>query len=174
MPNFAVALLLMLVFSLKFRLFPTLGVGDYNDPGSILSHLVLPAVALGLRDSATLSRMTRASMMNLLRQDYVTTARAKGLSEGKVILKHALKNALVGTITIISLEFGHILGSTVVIETVFGRPGLGTLIVQAIDSRDYPQLQGTLIVFAVCIIATNLIADLLYRWADPRIMNNAS
>jgi peptide/nickel transport system permease protein len=174
MPNFAFALLLMFVFSFSLNLFPMLGVGDWRNPLDFASHLVLPALALGLRDAATLSRMLRASMVALLRQDYITTARAKGLSEPVVVLKHAMKNALVGAITIISLEFGHVLGSTVVIETVFGRPGLGTLIVQAISARDYPQLQGALIVFAVCIILINLIADLLYRWADPRIAYGAA
>lgn len=168
-PGFALALVLMLVFAVNLSWFPLLGVGEPGEPGSIIYHLVLPALALGLRDAATIARLTRASMLNLMREDFITTARAKGLSEGTVIFKHALKNTLVALVTVISLEFSHILGGTVVIETVFGRPGVGTLIVQAISARDYPMLQGTVLMLAFLVIAINLATDLLYRAVDPRI-----
>lgn len=168
-PSFALALVLMLIFALKLDWFPMLGGGDIHDSGSILLHLVLPALALGLRDAAIIARLTRASMLTLLREDFITTARAKGLAERVVIFKHALKNVLVGLVTVVSLEFSHILGGTVVIETVFGRPGVGTLILQAISARDYPLLQGTVLMFAFLVIVINLLTDLIYRAIDPRI-----
>jgi glutathione transport system permease protein len=168
-PGFALALVLMLIFSVYLDWLPLLGVGEPGDPGSLIIHLILPALALALRDAATIARLTRALMLSLLREDYITTARAKGLPEFSVIFKHALKNALVGVLTVISLEFSHTLGGAVVIETMFGRPGVGSLIVQAISARDYPQLQGTVLFFAFCIIVINLLTDLLYRAIDPRI-----
>jgi ABC-type dipeptide/oligopeptide/nickel transport system permease component len=168
-PSFALALLLMLIFSVYLNWLPLIGVGEEGDAGSIITHLILPALALALRDAATIARLTRAMMLSLLREDYITTARAKGLSESAIIFKHALKNALVGILTVVSLEFSHTLGGAVVIETMFGRPGIGSLIVQAISARDYPQLQGAVLFFAFCIIVINLVTDLLYRAIDPRI-----
>jgi len=162
MPSFWLGLLLIFAFSLKFRLFPATGGGD-------LRHLVLPAVTLGLGASAIIARLTRSSMLEVLRHEYVTTARAKGLRESRVIIRHALKNALIPVVTIFGLQFGHLLAGTVVIETVFGRPGIGRLIVDAILNKDFPLVQGIVLVVAISYVVVNLIVDLLYAFLDPRI-----
>ena len=162
MPSFWLGLLLIFAFSLKVRLFPATGGGD-------LRHLVLPAVTLGLGASAIIARLTRSSMLEVLRHEYVTTARAKGLRESRVIIRHALKNALIPVVTIFGLQFGQLLAGTVVIETVFGRPGIGRLIVDAILNKDFPLVQGIVLVVAISYVVVNLIVDLLYAFLDPRI-----
>ncbi len=162
MPSFWLGLLLIFAFSLRFRLFPATGGGD-------LKHLVLPAVTLGLGASAIIARLTRSSMLEVMRNEYVTTARAKGLRESRVIIRHALKNALIPVVTIFGLQFGQLLAGTVVIETVFGRPGIGRLIVDAILNKDFPLVQGIVLVVAISYVVVNLIVDLLYAWLDPRI-----
>lgn len=162
MPSFWLGLLLIFAFSLKFKLFPATGGGD-------LKHLVLPAVTLGLGASAIIARLTRSSMLEVMRNEYVTTARAKGLRESRVIIRHALKNALIPVVTIFGLQFGQLLAGTVVIETVFGRPGIGRLIVDAILSKDFPLVQGIVLVVAISYVFVNLIVDLLYAFLDPRI-----
>ena len=169
MPSFWLALLLMYVFSVYLDWFPLIGGGDLSSPLNFLYYLILPALALGMRDAASVSRIVRSTMLDLLQQDYILTARAKGLPERMVIFKHALRNAMVTTLTVVSLEFGYTLGGTIIIEAVFSRPGIGTLVVQAINARDYPQLQGTVLFFAFCFIVVNLVTDLLYRVIDPRI-----
>jgi len=173
-PSFVLAIVLILFFAYYLDWFPILGSGDLSDPASALRHLILPAMSLALRDAATISRLTRASMISILSQDFIIAARAKGIPEWRILLKHALRNSLVATITIAALEFGYTLGGTAVIETVFGRPGLGTLMIQAINARDYPQIQGTILVFAFSIILINLLADFLYQLVDPRIALDAS
>jgi ABC-type dipeptide/oligopeptide/nickel transport system permease component len=150
------------VVSLRLRLLPATGGGD-------LQHLVLPAVTLGLGAAAILARLTRSSMLEVLRQEYVTTARAKGLREWAVIGRHALKNALIPVVTIFGLQFGQLLAGTVVVETVFGRPGLGRLIVDGILNKDFPMVQGVVLVIAVSYVLVNLMVDLLYAVLDPRI-----
>ncbi len=162
MPSFWLGLLLIFAFSLRFRLFPATGGGD-------LKHLILPAVTLGLGASAIIARLTRSSMLEVLRNEYVTTARAKGLKESRVIIRHALKNALIPVVTIFGLQFGQLLAGTVVIETVFGRPGIGRLIVDAILNKDFPLVQGIVLVVAISYVVVNLIVDLLYAFLDPRI-----
>jgi ABC-type dipeptide/oligopeptide/nickel transport system permease component len=162
MPSFWLGLLLIFGFSLHWRLFPATGGGD-------LQHLVLPAVTLGLGASAILARLTRSSMLEVLRQEYVTTARAKGLREFAVIGRHALKNALIPVVTIFGLQFGQLLAGTVVIETVFSRPGIGRLIVDAILNKDFPVIQGVVLVVAVSYVLVNLLVDLAYAMLDPRI-----
>jgi peptide/nickel transport system permease protein len=162
MPSFWLGLLLIFGFSLHWRLFPATGGGD-------LQHLVLPAVTLGLSASAILARLTRSSMLEVLRQEYVTTARAKGLREFAVIGRHALKNALIPVVTIFGLQFGQLLAGTVVIETVFSRPGVGRLIVDAILNKDFPVIQGVVLVVAVSYVLVNLVVDLAYAMLDPRI-----
>jgi len=162
MPSFWLGLLLIFGFSLHWRLFPATGGGD-------LQHLVLPAVTLGLGASAILARLTRSSMLEVLRQEYVTTARAKGLREFAVIGRHALKNALIPVVTIFGLQFGQLLAGTVVIETVFSRPGIGRLIVDAILNKDFPVIQGVVLVVAVSYVLVNLLVDLAYAVLDPRI-----
>src|SRR5215471_14634127 len=162
MPSFWLGLLLIFLLSLRLRLLPATGGGD-------VQHLVLPAITLGLGAAAILARLTRSSMLEVLRQEYVTTARAKGLAEWLVILRHALSNALIPVVTIFGLQFGQLLAGTVVVETVFARPGLGRLIVDGILNKDFPMVQGVVLVIAVCYVVVNLMVDLLYAVLDPRI-----
>jgi ABC-type dipeptide/oligopeptide/nickel transport system permease component len=162
MPSFWLGLLFIFALSLKVHLFPATGGGD-------LIHLVLPAVTLGLGASAIIARLTRSSMLEVMRHEYVTTARAKGIRESRVIIRHALKNALIPVVTIFGLQFGQLLAGTVVIETVFGRPGIGRLIVDAILNKDFPLVQGIVLVVAISYVVVNLIVDLLYAFLDPRI-----
>jgi peptide/nickel transport system permease protein len=162
MPSFWLGLLLIFAFSLRFRLFPATGGGD-------LKHLILPAITLGLGAAAIIARLTRSSMLEVMRNEYVTTARANGIRESRVIIRHALKNALIPVVTIFGLQFGQLLAGTVVIETVFGRPGIGRLIVDAILNKDFPMVQGIVLVVAVSYVIVNLIVDLLYAFLDPRI-----
>src|SRR6266481_392422 len=169
MPSFWLALVLLLFFSVYTGWFPLVGAGELDSPISVLHHLFLPALGLAARDAAAISRLTRSGILEILRQDYIVTARAKGLGERVVIYKHALRNALIPIVTVISLDLGYTLGGTVVIEAVFSRPGLGSLIVQSIYSRDYPQLQGAVMFFAFCFLIVNLITDIVYKIIDPRI-----
>ena len=169
MPSFWLALVLLLFFSVYAGWFPLVGAGELDDPTSVLHHLFLPALALAARDAAAISRLTRSGVLEILRQDYIVTARAKGLAESIVFYKHALRNALIPIVTVISLDLGYTLGGTVVIEAVFSRPGLGSIIIQSIYSRDYPQLQGAVMFFAFCFLLVNLTTDLIYKTIDPRI-----
>jgi glutathione transport system permease protein len=153
--------MLMLVFAVKFDLFPTTGRGG-------LENLVLPAVTLGAGAAAIIARVTRSSMWKL-GTDYIRTAHAKGLSERAVVLRHAVKNALIPVITVIGLEFGYLLAGSVITETVFAYPGVGRLLVEAIDFRDYPVIQGALLVLALQFAMVNLVVDVLYAFFDPRI-----
>lgn len=163
MPGFWLALMLMLLFSLKIKWFPASGLGGFK-------YWVLPALASGLSFIATITRMTRSSMLDVIRQDYIRTARAKGLSENKVISRHALKNALIPIITTIGFQFGILVSGSVIVETIFSFPGLGTLMLNAITNRDYPVIQGCVIVLAALICVINLVVDLAYGFVDPRIM----
>lgn len=162
MPSFWLGLLLIFGFSLKFNWFPATGGGDFK-------HLVLPAVTLGLGASAIIARLTRSTMLEVLRQEYIITARAKGLRNSVVIIRHALRNAMIPTITILGLQFGQLLAGTVVIETVFGRPGIGRLIVAAILEKDFPLVQGIVLFIALAYVLINLLVDVLYAVLDPRI-----
>ena len=162
MPSFWLGLLLIFLLSLRLRLLPATGGGD-------LQHLILPAVTLGLGAAAIVARLTRSSMLEVLRQEYVTTARAKGLAEWLVITRHALKNALIPVVTIFGLQFGQLLAGTFVVETVFARPGLGRLIIDGILNKDFPMVQGVVLVVAVSYVLVNLVVDLLYAVLDPRI-----
>lgn len=162
MPVFWLGLMLMLAFSVKVNIFPAAGAGG-------LRHLVLPAVTLGAASTAIICRMTRSSMLEVIKQDYVRTARAKGLAEKVVIYRHALKNALIPVVTVVGLQMGTLLGGAVLTETVFAWPGLGRLMVNAILARDYPVVQGVVLVVAMSFIVINLIVDLMYAYLDPRI-----
>jgi len=162
MPSFWLGLILIFIFSLNLRWFPATGGGE-------LRYLVLPALTLGLGAAAILARLTRSSMLEVLRREYVTTARAKGLREFWVIVKHALKNALIPMVTVFGLQFGQLLAGAVVIETVFSRPGIGRLIVDAILNKDFPLVQGVVLVVAVTYVLVNLLVDLTYAVLDPRI-----
>jgi ABC-type dipeptide/oligopeptide/nickel transport system permease component len=134
-----------------------------------LQHAIMPAIALGVGRAAILTRLLRASMLEIIRMEYVTTARAKGLAEKLVILKHALKNALIPTVTIMGLQVGFLIGGAIVVETVFAIPGLGTYGVNAIIARDYQQVQGFILLVAVCFVVLNFCVDLTYSFLDPRI-----
>lgn len=168
-PSFYLGILLILLFSLKLDLFPMIGGGDLGDFGSRLNHLVLPAFSLGLVNASMVMRMTRSTLLDTLNDDYIQTARSKGLHELKVIYKHALRNALIPVIAVIGVYVGVTMGTAVLTEIVFNRPGIGKLLVGAVYNRDYPTIQGTLVVFAAFIAFVNLLTDLSYGIADPRI-----
>ncbi|MBP2019038.1 peptide/nickel transport system permease protein [Symbiobacterium terraclitae] len=171
LPSFFAALLAIYFFAVKLPIFPmngihTPGVGGFWD---VLHHLVLPAVTLGLRDAASYARFTRSSMLEVLRQDYVRTARAKGLAERIVIYKHALRNGLIPVITLLGFSLPGLFGGAVIIEQVFTFPGMGLLTFEAVNNRDYSVLMATNMFFALLVIIGNLVADILYAVADPRI-----
>ena len=136
---------------------------------SSIKHLILPAVALGTIPMAMIARVTRSSMLEVLRQDFIRTERAKGLSERAVIYKHAVRNAMVPVITVIGLNFGLLLAGAILTETVFSWPGLGRLVVEAVYERDYPLVVGCILIFAIVFVIVNLITDILYTYIDPRI-----
>jgi ABC-type dipeptide/oligopeptide/nickel transport system permease component len=161
-PSFWTAILMIIVLAIALHWLPVSGAGTWQ-------QLVMPAIALSLPSAAIKARITRSSMLEVLTQDHLRTARAKGLSERSVILGHALKNALIPITTLIGLQFGSLLGGAFIIETIFGWPGLGRLAVQSIFDRDFPVIQGTVLVVAVAYLATNLIVDVAYAWLDPRI-----
>ncbi|NJN18847.1 MAG: ABC transporter permease [Oscillochloris sp.] len=162
MPSFWLGLMLIFAFSLQIRLFPATGSGTWV-------HLVLPALTLGLGASAIIARLTRSSMLEVLSQEYILTARAKGLRERTVVVRHALKNAIIPVLTIFGLQFGQLIAGAVVIETIFSRPGIGRLIVDAILSKDFPMVQGIVLLVAVSYVLVNLAVDLLYAFVNPRI-----
>jgi peptide/nickel transport system permease protein len=169
MPEFYLGILLMYIFAIKLQLFPVLGGGDLGHLGSRLHHLFLPALTLGIIMTAFISRMVRSSMLNVLREDYVRTARAKGLHKNKVIYKHALRNALIPTVTVIGIYMSILMGGSVLTEIIFSRPGLGKMMVFAVKDRDYIALQSVVIIFSAFVFLFNLITDLLYTLIDPRI-----
>jgi peptide/nickel transport system permease protein len=169
-PHFWLALLLMLFFSLNLGWFPVSGYASpFNEPLQALRYLVLPSLALGIGLAASISRMTRSTMMDVLSQDYIRTARAKGLSERVTVFGHALKNAMLPTITVIGLQLGFLLGGAVVIEEMFSYPGIGQLLIFAISNRDYPLVQSVVLVFAAVFVLINLMVDISYAYFDPRI-----
>lgn len=168
-PSFVLAALLILVFSVHLGWLPALGGGDPSRPLSMLKYLVLPALALGTRSAALIARLTRSAVLEVLNQDYIRTARAKGLTEWRVMTRHALRNAMLPVITVIGLDLGTLLGGTTIIEIVFSRPGMGKLLVDGVLNRDYPTVQATMIFFMVLILLSNLLADIGYGLADPRI-----
>ncbi|MBN2285652.1 MAG: ABC transporter permease [Tissierellales bacterium] len=165
MPSFWTGLILIIAFSLNFRWFPSGGMDG-------LKSLVLPAFTLAIASTASITRTTRSSMLEVVRQDYINTAKAKGVSKNIVIRKHALKNALIPAITVIGLEFGILLGGAVLTETVFSWPGIGRLMVESIQRKDTPMVLGCIIVFALSFSIVNLIIDILYAYIDPRIRAN--
>jgi peptide/nickel transport system permease protein len=169
-PHFVLGLALLYVVSFRLGLLPIGGqVSLFSDPLQSLRYLILPALTLGLGHAAILARFVRASVSQVMHQDYIRTARAKGLAERAVIIRHALRNGLTAVITIAALQVAGLLAGVVVIENVFSRPGIGRLIVDAIRARDYPVVQGVLLVLVMLFIVVNLVADLLYGVIDPRI-----
>jgi ABC-type dipeptide/oligopeptide/nickel transport system permease component len=161
-PVFWMALMLQLLFAVQLRWLPATGMGGVR-------HLILPAITLGMASAALMARITRSSMLDVLKQDFITTARAKGLAERVVVYKHALKNALIPVVTVLGLQFGILLGGAVLTETVFAWPGVGRLLVDAILRRDYPIVQGTVMLLAFLFVIINLVVDVIYAFLDPRI-----
>jgi peptide/nickel transport system permease protein len=162
MPTFWLGIMLILLFSVQFHLLPSSGRGT-------LEHLILPAVTLGLFTTARITRLTRSGMLEVLSQDYIRTARAKGVSDPPVVWKHALKNAAIPIVTIVGIELGTLLGGSVITETIFAWPGVGRLSVQAIANRDYPVVQAAVFLLATTFVIVNLMVDVVYTYLDPRI-----
>jgi peptide/nickel transport system permease protein len=162
MPNFWQGMMMILLFSITFRVLPSSGYGTLN-------HLIMPAATIGTSAAAVITRMTRSSMLEVVRQDYIRTARAKGLSERVVINRHALKNALIPIITVIGLQFGSLLGGAVLTESIFSWPGVGRFMVDAIRTKDFPSVQGGVLMLALTFSIVNLAVDILYGYIDPRI-----
>jgi peptide/nickel transport system permease protein len=172
MPAFWLGLVLIFIFSLRLGWFPVSGMYSIRGEGGIvdlLHHLVLPAVTLGGATTAIVARLTRSSMLEVIRQDYVRTAWAKGLVERRVVLGHALRNALLPVVTVVGLQIGFLLGGAVLTETVFSWPGVGLQLYRAISTRDIPLIQGSVLLIAVTFVVINLAVDLLYALLDPRI-----
>ncbi|MGA1867502.1 MAG: nickel ABC transporter permease [bacterium] len=167
MPNFWLGPLLILLFSVKLGWLPVSGRGS-------IAHLILPAITLGTAMAAILTRMTRSSLLEVIREDYITTARAKGLKEGRVIIKHALTNALIPVVTIVGLQIGSLLAGSIITETIFSWPGIGRLTIQAIYARDYPLVQGCVLTIAVSYVVVNALTDIVYAIIDPRIRYDTS
>jgi peptide/nickel transport system permease protein len=183
-PDFFLGVLLLLVFSISLNgLLPSSGwvywpgtcplVVCQESVGGNLQHALMPALALGVGRAAILTRLLRASMLEIIRLEYVTTARAKGLAEKSIVLKHALKNALIPTVTILGLQVGFLIGGAIVIETLFAIPGLGTYGINAIIARDYQQVQGFILLVAISFVVINFLVDLTYSFLDPRIRYGA-
>ncbi len=161
-PTFWLGLMLILIFSVGLRILPVQGVGTWK-------HFVLPVTTLGLGQSALIARLTRSSMIEVLSTDYVRTARAKGLAQRHVLIRHALQNTLIPVITVVGLSVGGLLGGAVITESIFGLPGVGRLAIDAISNRDYPMIQGAVILVAASFVFVNLLVDIIYAFVDPRI-----
>jgi peptide/nickel transport system permease protein len=170
MPNFLIALLLIFVFGVTLRWLPISGYVDpFENFGAGIRSLTLPAITLGLALAAVITRTLRSSLLEVLSEDYVRTARAKGLSDRLVMRRHALKNGLIPVVTLLGLQFGTLIGGAVITEYVFALPGVGRLVVDAIFSRDYPLVQGVILIIATGFVLSNLLVDIVYGWLDPRI-----
>jgi peptide/nickel transport system permease protein len=162
MPDFWLALMMIFMFSLTLRWLPTVGEGD-------LKHLIMPAIVVGLTEAGVIARTVRSSLLETMNEDYIRTARAKGLRERIVVLRHGMRNALIPTVTIIGINLGAVLGGVVIVETVFAREGIGRLMVQSVLFADTPVVQGVVLLAALVFIFVNLGVDILYAYMDPRI-----
>ncbi|MFC2099860.1 ABC transporter permease [Candidatus Bipolaricaulota bacterium] len=170
MPSFWLGLMLMLLFGLRWRVLPVYGMGDWsNGPWDVIRHLILPSITLGAGMAALLVRLTRASMLQVLSEDYVRTARAKGLRASVVLYKHGLRNGLLPVVTAAGLQFGRLLGGAFIVESIFAWPGMGKYTLYAIGVRDYPVIQATTLVFALSFVVVTLLVDVAYTFIDPRI-----
>ncbi len=170
LPNFWVGVMIVFFLVLFFNWIPPLGYEDlWENPGKNLQQLMFPALALGFSNMAFVARVTRSSVLEVFREDYIRTARSKGLAERAVISRHALKNALLPVITVTGYEFGRLLAGTVIIEVIFVVPGMGVFLVDAISRRDFPVVQAVVTIVAVLVLVLNLVMDLIYAWLNPRI-----
>ena len=173
LPSFWLGILLILAFSIALPLLPSSGYAPFlSDPRAAFAHLVLPAITLGTAMAAATMRMTRAAMIEVLSADYIRTARAKGMPRRRVVWRHALRNALLPVTTLVGLQIGQLLGGVVITESVFAWPGIGKLTVDAIFARDYPVVQGSILVTATMFVLINLVTDLLYTVLDPRLRSS--
>lgn len=161
-PAFALGILLMEIFSVELGWLPTVGAASWK-------HYILPSITLGAAVAAVMARFTRASFVEVLHDDYIRTARAKGVTETNIVVKHALRNALIPVVTMMGLQFGFLLGGSIVVEKVFNWPGMGRLLVDAVDMRDYPVIQASVLLFSLEFIVINLVVDVLYGWINPSI-----
>ena len=161
-PAFALGILLMEIFSVELGWLPTVGAASWM-------HYILPSITLGAAVAAVMARFTRASFVEVLHDDYIRTARAKGVTETNIVVKHALRNALIPVVTMMGLQFGFLLGGSIVVEKVFNWPGMGRLLVDAVDMRDYPVIQASVLLFSLEFIVINLVVDVLYGWINPSI-----
>lgn len=168
-PDFYLAILLILLFSVQLGWFPFVGGGELSNPGDFLLRLVLPALTLGLIMNAFVSRLVRSSMIEVMELDYVRTARAKGVARWRVVMKHVFKNSLLPLVAFLGMYIAILLGGTVIVEVVFSRRGWGRILINAMRQRDYPVLQSGIIAFSFLIVLINLVTDLVYAWVDPRI-----
>ena len=168
-PAFVSAVLLLLVFSIQLRWFPVMSSGRGASLGERLHELALPAINMGLIVAAYITRVSRSAMLEVLNQDYVRTARAKGLSFAAVVWKHCFRNSMVPVVTVVGLYLGILIGNSVLTEIIFNRPGLGKLVIGALTQRDYPMLQGLIVIYTTIVVLVNLITDLTYGLIDPRI-----
>lgn len=170
MPNFWVGTLMLLFMVIWFSWIPPLGYTNFWDnPWTNIQQIIWGSLALGYLLSAIVARMTRSTLLEVLRQDYIRTAWAKGLRERTVVVRHALKNAILPVITIVGLQYAALIGGTVIMERIWNLPGLGSSLIEAINFRDYPVVQGLVLMFAVIILSANLLVDLMYAWLDPRV-----
>lgn len=169
-PNFLVAILMILLLLFVFNWLPAIGyVSLWDDPFKNLQQMIFPALALGFYDMAFIARVTRSSMLEVVREDFMRTARSKGLTEGVVLFRHGLKNAILPILTTTGWIFARLWGGTVIIETIFLIPGMGRILIEAIFNRDYPMIQAEIVIIGVAIVSINLLVDLLYGFLDPRI-----
>jgi len=170
MPNFLLAVLLIYVLSLQLRWLPPIGyVNPFEDLGANLKAMIMPSITLGTALAAVVARLTRSTLLEVLNQDYVRTAWAKGLRESVIIQRHAMKNSLIPVVTVVGLQLGNLLGSAIVTETIFALPGVGRLVIDSIFQRDCPLVQGVVLYLALIFLLINLLVDLLYAYLDPRI-----
>jgi peptide/nickel transport system permease protein len=170
LPNFWVAVMTIFFLVLVFQWAPPLAYEKaWNDPWTNFQQLIFPAIALGTSNMAFIARITRSAMLEVLREDYIRTARSKGLAERVIVYRHALRNALLPVVTLFGFELGRLISGTVIIETIFLVPGMGKLLIDSIGNRDFPMIQAVVLVIAVTVLVMNLFADLLYAWLDPRI-----
>lgn len=169
MPSFWTALVLLLLFSLTLGLFPASGIVTFDDPAAYLRRIALPVLVLSVTQLATMARITRTAVLEVLSEDYVRTARSMGWSELRVLFRHALRNAALPIVTVIGLSFGNLLNGTVIVEFIFTIPGIGTLLVTGINSRDYQLVQTLIVLYALIFISINFMTDVIYRKLDPRV-----
>ena len=170
MPSFWVGILLVYLFAVKFDILPPSGyISPWEDLGQNIKFMILPSISLGIRMAAVTMRMMRSSLLEVLQKDYIKTAHAKGVSKAVVVMKHAVRNSLISVVTVIGLQLSAFLGGAVITETIFGIPGFGRLVVQSIFNRDFPMLQGSILIMAMMVITVNLLVDIFYTFLDPTI-----